>query len=128
MGSDRHHDSEAHDNEVPQHTVQLPTYAIGTYPLTVAEYACCVQATHSDEPEDWSDQQQHVDHPVVNVSWHDVDSYARWLTQVTGEQWRRHSMLWLSVYHLLPSPTRRPLYERPPVGSFTLVTREKRTR
>jgi formylglycine-generating enzyme required for sulfatase activity len=50
MGSDQRHDPDAWDDELPQHTIDLPTFHIGTYPLTVAEYACCVQATRCAAP------------------------------------------------------------------------------
>jgi formylglycine-generating enzyme required for sulfatase activity len=88
MGSVKQRDPDAEENEVPQHMVPLETYSIGTYPLTVAEYACFVQATRYAEPDDWSDQQLHRDHPVVSVSWNDVLTYARWLAEATGERWR----------------------------------------
>src|SRR5262249_51332862 len=74
--------------ELPLHEVTVSACQIGRYPLTIAEYACFVQATRSAEPEDWSAQQVHPDHPVVSVSWNDVLAYARWLAQITGERWR----------------------------------------
>ena len=88
MGSNKKHDPEAQDDEVPQHIVQLPAYSIGTYPLTVAEYACFVQATQCAVPDAWIRQQRQADHPVVQVSWQDVLAYMQWLAQVTGEPWR----------------------------------------
>jgi len=88
MGSNQQRDPHAEENELPQHMVLLPAYHIGTYPLTVAEYACFVEATQQGEPEDWDYQQRYLDHPVVNVSWNDVLTYANFLAQVTGEPWR----------------------------------------
>ena len=46
MGSNPKRDTEALDNEVPQHTVTLPAYDIARFPVTVAEYACFVRAGH----------------------------------------------------------------------------------
>ncbi len=88
MGSDREQDSDAHDDELPQHTMTLDTYHIAIYPVTVAEYACFVQTTNRATPRDWSSQQHCLDHPVVHVTWKDVLAYAQWLTQVTGASWR----------------------------------------
>jgi len=98
MGSDKNKDAQAQDNELPQHVVTLAAYRIGTYPLTVAEYACFVHATQRSEPQrrprvgnnlTWQTQlSERWDHPVVNVSWQDVLAYVRWLAQVTGETLR----------------------------------------
>jgi formylglycine-generating enzyme required for sulfatase activity len=88
MGSDRSKDSQAQDNEMPQHTITLESFEIGAYPLTVAEYACCVQATKCPVPHDWNGQQHHLDRPVVYVTWNSVVAYVQWLAQVTGEGWR----------------------------------------
>jgi formylglycine-generating enzyme required for sulfatase activity len=88
MGSNKQHDPDAQDDETPQHTVTLETYHIGIYPLTVAEYACFVQATDYATPDDWGNQERYADHPIVYVPWRDALAYTQWLTQVTGEPWR----------------------------------------
>jgi len=88
MGSDEDGDELAADDELPQHTVTLSAYEIACYPLTVAEYACFVQATNRAAPSTWTDQQQHPDHPVVYVSWDDVLAYSQWLALMTGKDWR----------------------------------------
>jgi formylglycine-generating enzyme required for sulfatase activity len=82
-----------------QHTVTLEAYQIGTYPLTVAEYACAVRAHavgaarragEKEEVEDgsWQPQRTHPDHPVIYLAWWQAIAYTRWLAQVTGEAWR----------------------------------------
>jgi formylglycine-generating enzyme required for sulfatase activity len=86
MGSDEE------PSEAPRHTVALSPYAIMTYPIIVAEYACFVRAGHP-LPRDvgritWSMQFARLDHPVVNVSWSDAVAYAAWLSQWTGQFWR----------------------------------------
>jgi formylglycine-generating enzyme required for sulfatase activity len=88
MGSDPRHDPDAQEAEMPQSVSTLSIFHIGTYPLTVMEYACFVQATNHTAPPDWGSQQHHADHPVVSVSWRDALAYAQWLAQVTGEPWR----------------------------------------
>jgi formylglycine-generating enzyme required for sulfatase activity len=81
-------------NEKPQHRVTLPAFHIAQFPVTVAEYACFVR-TGQPEPKrqrrfgsTWQTELQRLDHPVVQVSWHDARSYAGWLSQVTGQSWR----------------------------------------
>jgi formylglycine-generating enzyme required for sulfatase activity len=108
MGSDKQKDSQANDDETPQYAVPLGNFAISTYPLTVAEYACFVRATKRTAPPDvtfsdsqyvaaawrkktltWTIQQnERSDHPVVCISWQDALAYAQWLAQVTGEPYR----------------------------------------
>ncbi len=93
MGSDTCKDTHAEQNELPQHTVNVGTYQIARYPLTVAEYAYFVCATQRKEPSSssipWQVQRaERADHPVVEISWHDALAYAQWLTQLTGQIWR----------------------------------------
>src|SRR5205807_827830 len=75
-------DSQAYHEEKPQHTVTLPAYQIGKYPLTVAEYACAIRAgaviepvpadhmgwVSGREPISWEVQSRHPDNPVVGIS------------------------------------------------------------
>jgi WD40 repeat protein/formylglycine-generating enzyme required for sulfatase activity len=92
----------AYEEERPQHTVTLPAYQIGKYPLTVAEYACAVRAgvviepapidpmgwVSGREPITWEVQLRHPDHPVVSLSLSDYVRYTRWLSAMTGGRWR----------------------------------------
>jgi len=93
MGSDPQQDFTAQADEFPQQEVLLPTFTIGTYPVTVAEYACAVQAGAIEAPYEegflaWQEQQSRIDHPVVNISWLSAQDYAAWLSTVTGQIWR----------------------------------------
>jgi len=96
MGSDPQRDPDAEKYEMPQHRVTLEAYSMSTYPLTIAEYACFVQATQRVEPEDWSSQQLRPDHPVLSVSLVDTMAYADFLAQVTGEPWRVPTEVFMS--------------------------------
>ncbi len=84
--------SQADPSEAPPHTISLPVFAIGTYPVLVAEYACFVRAGHALPANvgriTWEAQFSRLDHPIVNVSWHDATAYAAWLSQLTGQTWR----------------------------------------
>jgi formylglycine-generating enzyme required for sulfatase activity len=88
MGSDPEKDEDAMDREQPQHTIDLPEFAIGKYPVTNAQYAAFVQATDHMTPKHWEDGEipsGKEDHPVVNVSWEDAMDFCQWLSQETGK-------------------------------------------
>jgi formylglycine-generating enzyme required for sulfatase activity len=109
MGSDKQKDSLAYDDELPQHEVNLSTYRMARYPVTVAQFAQFVKATgyqttaekqgsawgwtgsnyeeikgadwaHPRGPE--SDVKQKAEHPVTCVSWLDANEFCRWATSV----------------------------------------------
>jgi formylglycine-generating enzyme required for sulfatase activity len=76
--------------QLPKHEVSLPTYEIGRYPVTVAEYACTLAASADGlrAPVNWSLQSDFLLRPVFGLTWYDAVAYARWLSQQTGETWR----------------------------------------
>lgn len=92
----------------PQHTVDLPAYYIGRYPVTQAQYARFVQETDHRVP--YVDPKEHEwarpynwdrrrkrppqgleDHPVVLVSWEDAVAYCEWagLRLPTEAEWEK---------------------------------------
>jgi formylglycine-generating enzyme required for sulfatase activity len=84
-------DFEAPENTKPGREVYLSDYQIGRYPITNAEYACFVGETGYASPEHWSGPLPPPglgDHPVVNVSHLDAQTYCRWLADTTGSLWR----------------------------------------
>jgi formylglycine-generating enzyme required for sulfatase activity len=87
IGSDKRTDPQAQDNELPPYEVTLPAYYIAKYPVTVAEYACFVRSGYS-APDLWQRQLSKLDHPVVQVTWHDAVAHAKWRAEQTGQQWR----------------------------------------
>jgi len=54
MGSDPAKDSQAYDDEKPQHRVHVPEFYIGKYPVTNDQYAVFVQAAQRKAPEHWA--------------------------------------------------------------------------
>ena len=77
-------DTEAHDNEKPHRQLDLQEYRIGRYPVTNAQYARFVRDTGHRVPEHWDKGKAPddlADHPVVNVSHEDAETYCRWLSQ-----------------------------------------------
>ncbi len=89
MGSNPAVDRFAYENERwsntrLQGTVDLRTFYIGVYEVTVRQFQAFVEAT------EYSIEGQVLegapDHPVVNVSWTDALAYSRWL-ETTLEEW-----------------------------------------
>jgi formylglycine-generating enzyme required for sulfatase activity len=77
--------------ETPQHTVELPAYAIGRAPVTCAEYRAFVIATDHPTPPYWHGDEppgELLDHPVVEVGWNDARTYCRWLSAATDRAFR----------------------------------------
>lgn len=77
--------------EQAQHKVLLTEYKIGKYPITCREYQAFVQDSQYRAPWDWFGNQYpagKAEHPVVNVSWVDAQSYCAWLSQKTGKRYR----------------------------------------
>ena len=60
---------------------QVEAFSIDRYPVTNAQYARFVRETGRNAPAHWENgaiSEGKVLHPVVRVSWHDADAYARW--------------------------------------------------
>jgi len=83
MGSDQEKDPQADRSELPQHSITLPGYWIGRYPVTVAQFRAFVAASRH-RPRDSESLNGPSEHPVVNVTWHDALAYCRWLGEQTG--------------------------------------------
>ena len=113
MGSDKTKDSQAYDEELPQHSLTLGDYYIGKYEVTNTQFLAFVQATgHKTTAEkegsgfvwtgtEWKDTKgadwrhprgpdtnidQKAQHPVVQVSWHDAIAFCDWLSKVSGRK------------------------------------------
>jgi formylglycine-generating enzyme required for sulfatase activity len=89
MGADR----EWLSAQTPQHELDLPTFDIGQYPVTNAEYEAFVKASEGQvsPPRHWEEGKvtpELASHPVVNVSWQDAVAYCAWLSERTGQQYR----------------------------------------
>jgi iron(II)-dependent oxidoreductase len=81
----------AYDNERPRHAVELPAFEIDRTPVTNAAYISYMGETGAEPPMYWERDgdgwvrsamgvTSPVDpaRPVVHVSWHEADAYARW--------------------------------------------------
>ncbi len=74
--------------EEPVHDVRIGrAFAVGIHEVTFAEWDACVAAggcPHRPGDEGWGRGRR----PVVNVSWDDVHTHARWLSRMTGKTYR----------------------------------------
>ena len=96
------------DDEDPQHEVTFEKpFVVGQFAVTVGEYRACVRAAGCKPPE-WDEpgskyyvKTELADlyrqlgealtehrHPIVGVSWHDAQDYAKWLSGKTGKKYR----------------------------------------
>ncbi|MTJ20147.1 SUMF1/EgtB/PvdOfamily nonheme iron enzyme [Dolichospermum sp. UHCC 0352] len=68
------------DSESPQHQVNVPSFFIGKYPLTQAQY----QAIMGNNPAHFKG----ANRPVEKVSWHDAVEFCQKLSQKTGKNYK----------------------------------------
>jgi formylglycine-generating enzyme required for sulfatase activity len=69
-----------YESEVPQCQVELPTYYIAHYPVTVAQFRAFVEAS-GHKPADETSARGLDNHSVTWVNWHDALVYCEWLTE-----------------------------------------------
>jgi formylglycine-generating enzyme required for sulfatase activity/predicted Ser/Thr protein kinase len=74
------------DDERPAHRVFVSDFWLGKYEVTFEQYDLFCRETGRPQPGDegWG----RGNHPVINVSWNDAQSYCRWLTQKTARSFR----------------------------------------
>ena len=82
MGSDKRKDPKAYDQELPQHSLTLPGYWIGRFPVTVAQWKVFVN--ESGYKSDTKSLQDPDSHPVRYVNWNDALAYCQWLSEKSG--------------------------------------------
>jgi formylglycine-generating enzyme required for sulfatase activity len=81
-------EGQGNDSERPRHEVTImKPFAVAKFALTFDEWDAC--AAHGDcDPHisnsGWGRGRQ----PVINVSWDDGQTYVKWLSRITGKQYR----------------------------------------
>jgi formylglycine-generating enzyme len=76
-------------HEGPQHKVHLSAFYITDKEITNAQYGQFLTATGHATPLYWLDKNLNApDQPVVGVTWQDALDFAKWLSHVTGEEYR----------------------------------------
>jgi formylglycine-generating enzyme required for sulfatase activity len=71
-------------DERPRHEVSVGRFAISRYEVTFEQYGVFAKATGRTTPRGGSRGTL----PVANVSWHDAQAYANWLSEQTGQKYR----------------------------------------
>ncbi|MDJ0840650.1 MAG: bifunctional serine/threonine-protein kinase/formylglycine-generating enzyme family protein [Acidobacteriota bacterium] len=78
--------------ETPAHTVTLPAYRIGRFPVTNSQYHAYLQrnrdAAAPPAKAGWllrEPPSDRMDHPVVGISFFDALQYCGWLSEATGK-------------------------------------------
>jgi formylglycine-generating enzyme required for sulfatase activity len=95
----------------PQHEVWLPTFKIGKYPVTVAQFRAFVEAS-GYQPASSRCLDGVANHPVIYVSWHDARAYCAWLTKA----WRAAGRIGEDEVVRLPSEAEWEKAARGPDG------------
>ncbi|MGF1569302.1 MAG: SUMF1/EgtB/PvdO family nonheme iron enzyme [Nodosilinea sp.] len=81
MGSPPEEEGRA-DNEGPQGTVRVPSFFMGSFPVTQAQY----QAVMGENPSSFAENG--AKRPVETVSWYDAIAFCEKLSQQTGRLYR----------------------------------------
>ena len=73
-------------DEKPVHEVRVDAFALSKHEVTFAQWDVCTEYGNCScvSDEGWGRD----DRPVVNVSWHDAQTYVVWLSRETGEAYR----------------------------------------
>jgi len=120
----RNYDPEASGAESPVHEMTLPAFRIRRFPVTVQEYGAFVEDGgytarrfwaqegfgKFETPEDWQQQREHPNWPVVGVSWYEAAAYCAWAGgRLPSEaEWERAARG--------PSGSRYPWGDKPPLS------------
>ena len=71
-----------------QRRVTIPSFALGKYEVTFAQWDACIADGGCDGPapddEGWGRETR----PLIGVTWDEAKSYVEWLSRKTGKQYR----------------------------------------
>ncbi len=78
-------DAAGRGDERPVHEVFVSPFALGVFPVSVAEYRVFLQQTDHPQPVEWGQPRfDRPDLPACGVSWDDAVAYADWLAAQAG--------------------------------------------
>ena len=80
-------------DERPIHTVHIKAFAMGKYEVTFEKYDAFCKATNRKKMSArlggfFIGYSQRGNYPVINASWEDANTYAKWLSKKTGKRFR----------------------------------------
>ena len=84
MGAPRT-ERDSDDDERPQREVTVPLFALGRYAVTFAQWDAA-RTDGAPLPDADDEGWEREDRPVINVSWHDAQTYCDWLNRRLGLQ------------------------------------------
>ncbi|QGZ92911.1 formylglycine-generating enzyme family protein [Microcystis aeruginosa] len=86
---------EGHDSEKPQHQVTLPSFYMGKYPITQAQWKAIASRTDlkvkqdlEPKPAYFKDRPESDRRPVEKVNWYDAIEFCARLSKLTGREYR----------------------------------------
>lgn len=112
--------------ETPQHRVWLPTYYIGRYPVTIAQFRAFVLSS-GFKPEIPEGLDGISNHPISHVTWDDAMRYCNWLSQILANSPKTPEMIMNLLKNKwkisLPSEAEWEKAARGPAGEATSTRR-----
>lgn len=75
-------------NSLPFHNVTVSSFYIAKYEVTVGQYKAFCTATNRSMPNSGTKWGWVDDHPMHSVTYTEALSYCRWLSQISGKQYR----------------------------------------
>ncbi len=81
--------NDGESDEKPVHQVSVDEFYMDKYEMTVAQYQKFLAANSSQtKPDNWNEQLQNSNWPVVYVTWNDAVAYCEWLSRQRGKRVR----------------------------------------
>ncbi len=81
-------DSELFRGLEPQHRVTVPSFTLGKYEVTFAQWDACVAGGGCMGPAPEDQGWGRGNRPLVDVTWDEANAYIDWLNQKTGKKYR----------------------------------------
>ncbi len=75
------------ENERPSRRISVSEFAIGKYPVTIAEYMEYLRAIGHPIPQGMEHPEESR-YPVAGANWYDAVEYCEWLSRATGRSFR----------------------------------------
>ncbi len=81
-------DPEADGDEFPQRDIDVRRFAVSKFEITWDEWEACLRSGGCNNHEPGTNNMGKGRKPVIGVSWDDAQNYAKWLSRMTGSDYR----------------------------------------